>query len=253
MSKRSRLGSRASEAGARAFASTCNTPSTLSSRRASASTRAARGKVRPGRRAGCCQAGPGRRKHLDAATARDPHRHAGAVDRATFRGERTNSRAEPDPSAERDRADRPARAHRGRHRQATRATDPLDARTSQRWHRGARRFLGHAGPRIPLTHPRSRRQALPGRTRRACALPRPTLLEEPGVGPISAAKCSPATRHASRTRPHSLAATEPPRSPPPRERRSATASTAVAIARPTTRFTRSRSSAPNTNPKRGPT
>lgn len=50
-----------------------------------------------------------------------------------------------------------------------------------------------------------------------------TLPGEPGIGPISAAKLPPATQHASRTRPRSHAATEPPRSPPPRARQSATA------------------------------
>ena len=69
----------------------------------------------------------------------------------------------------------------------------------------------------------------------------PTLLEEPGVGPISAAKllvCDPA---ASRARQRSRAATAPRRSRPHPARPSATASTAAATAKSTTRSTRSRS------------
>jgi hypothetical protein len=80
-----------------------------------------------------------------------------------------------------------------------------------------------------------------------------TLLDEPGIGPISAAKLLACAPTPFKTKQPSPAATAPPHYQPPRARPSDTASTAAATAKSTTRSTRSRSSAPSTSPKRAPT
>jgi len=80
-----------------------------------------------------------------------------------------------------------------------------------------------------------------------------TLLDEPGIGPISAAKllaCDPSrfTHEAAFARCNGR-----PRSRRPPARPFDTDSTAAATAKRTTRSTRSRSSAPNTSPRLAPT
>ena len=81
----------------------------------------------------------------------------------------------------------------------------------------------------------------------------PALLDEPGLGPISAAKlivCDPARLKGEG---RLLAATAPHRNPPPRARRSVPGSRAAGTARPTTRSTRSPSAARSTTSERAPT
>jgi transposase len=78
------------------------------------------------------------------------------------------------------------------------------------------------------------------------------LLNEPGIGPISAAKllvCDPQRLSGEAA----FAATAPHRYPPPPARRSDTASRAAATAKPTMRSTRSRSAEPAATPRHAPT
>jgi hypothetical protein len=80
-----------------------------------------------------------------------------------------------------------------------------------------------------------------------------TLLDEPGIGPISAAKLFACDPRASNTKRPSPAATERRPCQRPRARPSDTVSAAAATARSTTPSTRSRSPAPSTNPRLAPT
>jgi transposase len=80
-----------------------------------------------------------------------------------------------------------------------------------------------------------------------------TLLDEPGIGPISAAKLLASDPTRSSTKRPSPAATERRPCQRPRARPSGTASAAAATARPTTRSTQSHSSAPSINPRPAPT
>jgi transposase len=80
-----------------------------------------------------------------------------------------------------------------------------------------------------------------------------TILDEPGIGPISAAKLLACDRLASRTKQPSPAATGLHPYLPPRARPSDIDSTAAGTAKSTTRSTRSRPSAPSTTRKHAPT
>ena len=92
---------------------------------------------------------------------------------------------------------------------------------------------------------------LPAPAHSSCPEPHPALLDEPGLGPISAARSSGATRHASSGRVARCNGTAP--RPPPPARRSAIGSPAAATAKPTTRSTRSRSLRSINDPSSAPT
>jgi transposase len=81
----------------------------------------------------------------------------------------------------------------------------------------------------------------------------PTLMDEPGVGPICAAKLIAFNRRASGARPRSQGPTAPPRNPPRQAKPSVTDSAAEATDKSTQRSTRSRSHAPSTTHPAVPT